>query len=147
MILFSFFLSGLFSNYFNISFFPILTAIVMLYGKKDEDFMLKLSLFIGILYDITFTNTLYLNGLLFFLFTYLLYFTNLKKCSQFFLLFFINILITILYDITTYAILLFLHYHSFSFYVLIKVLLESIISNTIYFLILYGIMYKRKRRA
>lgn len=147
MILFSFFLSGLFSNYFNISFFPILTAIVMLYGKKDEDFMLKLSLFIGILYDITFTNTLYLNGLLFFLFTYFLYFTNLKKCSQFFLLFFINILITILYDITTYAILLFLHYHSFSFYVLIKVLLESIISNTIYFLILYGIMYKRKRRA
>lgn len=147
MILFSFFLSGLFSNYFNISFFPILTAIVMLYGKKDEDFMLKLSLFIGILYDITFTNTLYLNGLLFFLFTYLLYFTNLKKCSQFFLLFFINILITILYDITTYAILLFIHYHSFSFYVLIKVLLESVITNTIYFLILYGIMYKRKRRA
>ena len=59
MIILSFLLDGLFS----LSNFTLVSLIVSSYFNKD---ILKYSLIIGILYDIIYTNTLILNGIIYF---------------------------------------------------------------------------------
>lgn len=147
MIIVSFFLDGLLSNYLSFPFFLTLTSIIFYSNFLNEDTFIKYSLVIGILYDITYTNTLFLNGILFFLIALFLKTIDrrYKNKLSFFLL--LNGLIHLIYVMTIYLLLILFRYLTFDAFILIKGLVESILIDTIYFLILYFIYHKIKHHT
>lgn len=142
MIIFSFLLEGLISNYISFPFFLTLTALIFYSNISNEENVIRYGLIIGVLYDITYTNTLFLNSILFFLIVIFLQNIDKKyknKLSYFLL---INVLIHICYIMITYLILILFRYFEFQIIFILKVIIEAILIDTIYFLILYFINHK-----
>lgn len=138
MIIVSFLLDGILSTYFPFCFYFMLTSIVASSLYLKEDTLLKYSLFFGILYDISYTNTLLLNGILFFFIS--LFLTKIKKKTLFNMLF-INLSIHILYYLIITILFLLYHYSRFDWISVVQ-LFESILIDTIYFMILFSIYHK-----
>ncbi len=138
MIIVSFLLDGILSTYFPFCFYFTLTSIVASSLYLKEDTLLKYSLFFGILYDISYTNTLLLNGILFFFIS--LFLTKIKKKTLFNMLF-INLSIHILYYLIITILFLLYHYSRFDWISVVQ-LFESILIDTIYFMILFSIYHK-----
>lgn len=142
MIIISFFLDGLLSNYFPFPFFLTLTALIFYSSIEKEEAIVRNSLIIGVLYDITYTNTLFLNGILFFLIAIFLKNTDKKHQKNLFHLFILNIFIQFIYLFIVYFLLLLFRYLHFNVFILLKCLIEAIFIDTIYFFVLYFIHHK-----
>ncbi len=149
----SFLLEGIFSYYIPIStayWLPVPTLLSIcfchIYFLKHKNYIWFCFLF-GILYDIVFTNTLFLHGTLF----VVMGFISQKICRlishtwyQFFL--FILVLVAI-YRLFTYIILITTGYFPFELSYFLSITMASFLWNLIYGIILYGIDYfilKRK---
>ncbi len=139
----SFLLEGLFSCYIPISthfWLPIPTLLSIcfcqVYFLKKRNYIYFCFLF-GILYDITFTNTLFLHGILFVIMGYIG-----QKIVHFFahtwyyflLMIFILILI---YRMLSYAILVSIGYLPFDFSFFLSITMGSFLWNLIYGILLY----------
>ena len=149
MIILSFFLDGLISNYLNnlIPLFTLTSIVISSYYKK-EDNLIKESIIIGILYDITYTNTVILNSLIFFTLSLLVISLNKRFNKNLPNLLFINTLVIIIYMSITYLLLILYQYLNLNFTYFLMSILNSIIINTIYIVILYIILrYKKVKFA
>lgn len=146
MIIVSFLLDGLLSTYID-NFIPLftLTSLVIASYYYKEDDLIKYSLLIGICYDITYTNTLILNGILFYLLILLVLRLNKKYQQKLITLILINTVIITLYLVISYIILIIFKYLSLDLLYLLLAILKGIITNTIYLLILYFILKHRKK--
>lgn len=138
MILCSFLLDGILSNYIN-NLLLTITAITIISSTKNY---YKTSFLYGLLYDITYTNTLFINGILFMIIVFITkkinyYFTNNIISNT------ITILINIIfYRISIYIILVLSKTLSFNIVTLFESIYLSIF-NLIYGYFIY-ILIKRK---
>ncbi len=146
MIIISFLLEGILSNYIY-KFIPLftLTSIVISSYYKQND-ILKYSIFIGILYDVTYTNTIILNSLIFFFISLLTLYFNKNFKKNIFNLILLNIIVITIYLIITYLLQIILNNVELNL-IIFKTILKSITTNTIYLLIMSIILrhklYKR----
>ncbi len=141
----SFLLDGILSNILTKPFIPlfsIISLIVIENYKKNEQKYLINCFTLGLLYDLVYTNTLFLNGLLFLLIGFLIMF-----CFHFLThRLDIELLVSIL-TITLYRLFSFLIYKVFyniSLDLLLPSIYNSIIVNLIYCIIIYLILKKIK---
>ena len=133
MIAISFLLDGLFS----LSNFTLVSLIVLSYYKKD---ILKYSLILGILYDIVYTNTLILNGVIYFIIIEFTYRFNNKKLLNQNILFLLGMFF---YFTFTYFILIILNYTQFNFIYYLDSVLKFLIINLFYYLLLMILKHKK----
>lgn len=129
----SFLLDGILSNYFSPSFTLLNLLINSCY--KDKNYVLKRSLIFGILYDIVYTDTLILNGFLFFFIILFFYKFNENNKYTFILILFCYFL----YKIIPTLLFAFFRYSNFIFNISIK----SLLIDLIYFIILLIIKHKK----
>lgn len=141
MILISFLLDGIFSLFLS-NLIPLftLTSITLKSKEISQDKLIKYSLIFGLLYDITYTNTIGLNALIFFLLV-LLMFCYYKKN-----IYFLNTFIIVIYLTSTYFLLSFFSITHFNILSLLFVLIKGIITNNIYLLILLSIKKINKHK-
>lgn len=152
IVIISFFLEGIFSNYisYNTYFFPLFTLISFILASitYKEETLIKMSLMIGLLYDIVYTNTLGLHMLLFYLSVNFILFINKKFKRNIFSIMLLCIFIILFYLTVSYFILLLLGYLEFDWYILLNSLKSCFLMNVLYLLTFYGIkeIYHIKKR-
>ena len=143
IILISFFLEGVFSNYISHStfFFPLFTLVSFILAATTykEETLIKMSLIIGLLYDIVYTNTLGLHMLLFYIIVNFILFINKKIKINIFNIIFLCISIILIYLILSYFILLLLGYLEFEFNIILYSIKSCFLINIIYLISLYSI--------
>ncbi len=147
IIIFSFILDGLLSIYkelivFNIlSFKPMFTIVSLVlvfpfYHKPSQPFY-KVCIITGLIYDLLYTNTLILNALIFLLIGFIIhkiyYFFSSSLISGVML----NLIIISFYHLISYIILFFMGYLSFNIIDLSYNFLGILITNTIYYIIIF----------
>jgi cell shape-determining protein MreD len=140
LIIISFIIDGILSKYIPsfISLFSLAPLMLKTLSTK-EDILIKWSLIVGIIYDITYTDTLILNGLLFFSLIQLLYQSKFKEEKNFLLM---VLLIYIIYF--SAIIMLNLLFQNITFHTyLFKLFFKSLFINYGYFFILYCINKKK----
>lgn len=161
VLLVSFFLDGLLSIYQGQTFFHILSirpmftvvALVLIYPFliKDKYRYYRLAAFTGVAYDILYTNTLVLNMFMFVFLAFIIihlysFFSDTLINSLC-----INLFIIAVYHVATFVILGLIGYLSFNILTLSSGLFSMILTNTIFFIIVYGIIQslkdKRNRRS
>lgn len=135
MIIISFILDGLFSKIISGNFFTLTSIILAYYFYKRKNLYISVVI-VGLLYDITYTNTLIIHALLFLLIIYLLELFSKKKKYNLKDLIVINSTIIISYILFMNILFLF---KSFSFIYIIK----SFVINNLYFIILYIFTHKK----
>jgi rod shape-determining protein MreD len=150
VFLISFILDGLVSNfiipYYNDSslFFPLFSVVILSliypYFNNDDKSYLRTLLAFGLLYDIVYTNTLFLNMILFFLIgisiklVYLIFPVNILSVT-------ITSVITIsLYHLLNFIILNIINYNNYEIKDLGYIITHSLILNVIYAIITYFIL-------
>lgn len=141
----SFLLEGIFSFYIPISsrfWLPIPTLLSVcfchVYFLKNKNYIWY-SFLTGILYDIAYTNTLFLHGILFVCMGYIG-----KKISKFishtwyqFLI--MTIMLIVIYRLLSYTILISVGYLHFNLSFFLSITMASFLWNLIYSVLLYGI--------
>ena len=141
----SFLLEGIFSFYIPISsrfWLPIPTLLSVcfchVYFLKNKNYIWY-SFLTGILYDIAYTNTLFLHGILFVCMGYIG-----KKISKFishtwyqFLI--MTIMLIVIYRLLSYIILISVGYLHFNLSFFLSITMASFLWNLIYSALLYGI--------
>ena len=105
---------------------------------------IKESIIVGILYDVTYTNTVILNAIIFFLISFIAIKFNKRLNKNLPNLIFTNIAIIFIYLTLTYLILVLYQYLSFNAIYFVISILKSLIINTIYVIILYLILRHKK---
>jgi len=143
ILILSFLLEATFTNLVPIDSFLIplftITSLVIVYPyfkKKNINYIL-VCLIIGFFYDITFSDSLFVNtisfaiigGLINLCYNYVKY--NIYTSSI------INIIILISYRIITYIMLLSINYITFNKYIFLKGISNSLLLNIIYGIVLY----------
>lgn len=145
LLFLSFYLEGLFSMFLNVSFliplFTLMTLIIIYpFMINYERKYYIICLFTGLLYDIAYTNTLFLNASLFLLLGYIttkLYYhfkTNILNTNI------VGFIIILIYRTLTYFLLLFINYIDNDYYELINSILNSILLNLFYITSFYIIV-------
>lgn len=150
ILIISFFMEGIFTNLvsFNSLFIPLftLTSMVISYdfiGKTEKNLTYILSSFIiGIVYDIAYTNSVFINTFAFVICATFIIIINKYIRSNILSRTCINLFIIIIYRIITYLLLVIFKYFQFSFNSLFRGIYSSIISNIIYGIFLYFICNK-----
>ena len=143
----SFILECIFSNLVNVSsiFIPLflITSFTILYPffkKENHSFLITITIF-GLIYDIIFYNSTFINTITFFIcgltikFAYNFYKYNIFSSNI------INVFTIIIYRIISYILLFLIGYMNFNISYLLKGIYSSIIVNVIYGIILYIIIY------
>ena len=134
MIFISFILDGICSNYFA-TIFTILTLIFI----YDKDNKYIYTLIVGILYDVIYTDTLFLNTFVFFFLTFLI--EKIFKYIRYNLInvILVSILLIVLYRVIIYVLLCTIGYIYFD---ILKLLYSILITlpNIIFSIILYLVL-------
>ena len=154
-LIFSLLLQGLASNFlgYTLNEISIFSAIFLLitlivlqpYFESDKKF-LKLLIVFGLLYDITYSNTLILCTSIFIVIFYINKILNFFFPNNVFTINIFSIISMIIYHSLTFAFLKILQYDSFNFIYLLKTILCNIIMTITYTTIVYYIidyLYKR----
>lgn len=151
IILVSFYLEGILSNIINISFliplFTILSLIIIypyLYNRKKNYFII--CFIIGLLYDIGYTDTLFLNAIIFLLIGYIIHLINIVITNNWFNVVIISLFIITIYRIITYLVLIFINYITPNLNILINSILNSILINIIYIIVTFKITDRISRK-
>lgn len=146
IIIASFLLDYLVSRFINSNMlYPLFTILSIILNKNNSYILCFL---VGLIYDIIFTDTLFLNAVVFIIIMFII-----KKLYRLFkdtylTRILIGIISILLYRIMTYIILIITMYSSFDVYFLLQGLYSSILINLIYLFIfsyLVGIIKKEKR--
>lgn len=123
-----------------IPMFTIVSLVLMYpYFNNNQSGFLKYTIIVGLLYDITITNTLCVNAIIFGFLSFLIYMLDSVISNNLLSIIIKSILIIILYDIIMYLILVLIGYINFNFLVLPIKILKSIILNVIYIIVTYNI--------
>lgn len=146
-IIISFLLEGIFTKFINLNslFIPLftITSLVILFAyfnNKDKYFSYFItSIIFGFLYDIFYTNSLFINTFAFALNSLVIIFINNYLSPSLLSKIGINIITIVFYRITTYFMLCLYGYINFNENILLKGIYSSIIVNLIYGIILYFI--------
>ncbi len=129
MIFISLILDGIFSKWIN----PLFTPLTLIFHYKNKYLYTLLA---GFIYDIVYTDTLFLNTTIFILLLYLIEFIFKRITFNFLNVILISILVIILYRISIFLILITINYIKFDLFNLLYSILYSLI-NVIYVIILY----------
>lgn len=129
----------------NSLFFPLFTLlsliIIFSYNLKEYHLFL-LSSFIGLIYDIIFTDTMFMNASIFLIFSLGIYLIFKRINYNLLNVIFVSILMIILYRIITYFLFLLSYSVSFNVFILLKGIYSSMIINIFYIMVLYFIRNK-----
>lgn len=148
IIIFSFLIDNIISLLINQNsiFFPLCSLlsliIIFSYNLKEYHFFI-LSFVIGLIYDVVFTNSLFLNAGIFLLFSLIVFLLFKKINYNFFNVLLISSLLILMYRIITYFLFLLSFDVLFDFFTLFKGIYSSFIINIIYITILYFIRNKK----
>ncbi len=140
MILF-FILDGIILRYAPYSLFSILLFIFV--SKKNIKKYYGLSFIIGLLYDFLYSNTLFYNSFIFLSCAFLIKKLQEKFSYNLFNTLIIAIITIIYYYSLSFIILTIIKYISFDFTRYFNIVINSIILNTIFIVVLY--LFKRKK--
>lgn len=148
IVLISFFLESILSNYINIStnfFTPLftITSLIVIYSKFENKY-LKICLLFGLLYDLVFTDTLFINMILFLLIGFFVKFVNIYLPKNYINNSIILIIIIIFYRIFIYIIMLMANQVTNNAFLLFKSIYSSLLLNIIYGLVIYFIIKHTK---
>ena len=119
-----FLLDGIISKYIEI--YPVLTLLSLIFLKTNYKYLLVI--IVGLLYDITYTDTLFLNTSIFFLLLYFIKYYLQKFKYNLFNLIILSILLILIYRTSTYLILIIFSYKKFDIYNYLFSMLYSFIS-------------------
>jgi rod shape-determining protein MreD len=143
----SFYLEGILSRFtVNSLFVPLFTLISLiiiypfLFCYKKDYYILCFIL--GLLYDISYTSTIFLNAFIFLLIGFIIVKLNLFITNNKFNVIILSIFIILIYRIITYIVLIMIGYLKFNINDLINSILNSIIINIIYSYFLFIIIDK-----
>lgn len=144
MIFISFLLDVIISSYlsFNTVLIPLFTLMTFIYIINNKN-IYKLTLIVGVLYDVLYINTPFLNTYVFLFIVFILKKIDVKNISFKYILF-INLLIIVFYKIIIYFVFMFFNKIDLSLYIILNEIKSSIIINLIYTSILYFINKKFK---
>lgn len=148
----SFILDNLISNFINHNslFYPLFTMLSLIiiypkFNKKDNKYYIY-SFILGLIYDITVSDTLFLNAFIFLLLSYILNYIFKKIPYNYLSILIISILTIIYYRLVTYLTLILLNYLNINILILLKSIYSSLILNIIYISILSNkkLIFKKK---
>lgn len=149
VIFISFLLEGLISNIipfhsplFQNCFTLVSLLVLYPYFYNRQSLFFTLAFISGMLLDITYTNTLFLNGLLFLLMAYFIKKLNIWISSNTINDIFLTIIIIILYRTISYFVLMLINNYPFNFNLFATSITSSLILNIIYAVFLSFVMDK-----
>lgn len=129
----------------NSLFFPLFTLlsliIIFSYNLKDYNYFL-LCFGIGLLYDVVFTDTLFLNSSIFLFFSLCIYLIFKKINYNLFNIILVSLLLIFVYRIITYILFLLSFKAHFNLFTLLSGVYSSIIINIVYIGVIYFIRKK-----
>ena len=143
----SFLIDSFLSNYLYVSvsnnniFIPMFTLISLIiilpYFNSQSNNYLATCFIFGLIYDITFTNTLLLNAALFTLIGFIIILLDNGLSNNYFNSILKMLIVIIIFDSLTYFILLMLNYINYGILDLLLKIAKSLLLNFIYISILY----------
>lgn len=144
LLIISFLFESIFTNYISYNtylnpLFLLMTIIVISDYKNKKDYY-KICLISGILYDLIYTNTLFLHGLLFFILGYVITKLNKYLTKNIISIFIITLSTIITYRILNYILICIVSLYKFSWDYLFQSIITSIIANLIYVYLIYFIL-------
>jgi len=136
-MIYIFLIEGIVSNY--LSSYILLTLISIIFLYKIKNVYSKV-IFVGFLYDVIYTDTLFLNALLFPMVLFLIkkFYHNFEK--NLFNTILLSLLILIFYLLISYSILILVGYLEFNFNILILNLKKTLVINEILVIFIYLIL-------
>lgn len=144
VIILSFILEGIVTNIINSNSYLLplftITSLVITYPYFDKEKKVRfiiISIIIGILYDIAYTNSLFINTFTFTICALLIIILDNYIPDNFFNRNGINIIMIILFKTISYILLFIFRFINFNQNILIKGIYSSLILNIIYSIILY----------
>ena len=141
IVILSFLLDGVFSNIFPINsvFYPLFTlvsfVVVYPYYSNNSDYF-KYSVFIGVLYDLVYTDTFIFYGLLFLIVSFIISKLSVWFADNYFSLLIITLVSIVVFKITAYILMVLAGSMPFSFKILFAGIYNSLIVNIIYAILL-----------
>lgn len=152
LILFSFFLEHAFSmcisftSYLHPLFSLVVLVVIAPYFSTRREKYFLLSFFLGLFYDITYTNTVFFNGLLFLAIAFFQTFTN-RFFQNNMLFSFLTLFLSIcVYQICSFLILCMIGFLKFDFGNLLIGIAHSIVANLLYGFFLFFLLKKIDQR-
>lgn len=151
IILISFILEGIFSNYLPVnSYFAslfTLTSLIIIYPlfTENKDYY-KYTFLTGLAYDLIYTDTMIFHAIIFCFMGFLISRLNLVLTDNYINTLIILALSLAIYRVITYLILILVSSLSFNFLNLILSILKSLTANLIYGLVLFLIIRKCQKK-
>lgn len=144
IVILSFYLEGILSKLISIKFlvpeFTIISLIII-YPFLHNDYKLyyKICFITGLLYDIAYTDTLFLNAFCFLILGYIIKKINIVLTNNIFNISLISIIIITINRLLIYLVLIFINYINPNFNILLFSIVNSLLINIIYAIILFKI--------
>ncbi len=149
IVIISFILDNIFSRLIKYSnlLYPLfsLLSLILIYpyfNRKDNNYYI-FSFIFGLIYDITYTDTIFLSAFIFLSISYLLRLIFNKFNYNYLSVLLSSIFIIIYFRLVTYLILVLLNYLNFNIITLISSIYSSLILNIIYILLVYILLNKK----
>ncbi|MDD2181024.1 MAG: rod shape-determining protein MreD [Bacilli bacterium] len=152
IIILSLLLENIMSNlipmgtFFNPLFSIVALVIIYPYFNNDDLRFIKFCAVIGLIYDIIFTNTLFLNMIVFIVVGLTIKLINIILSNNFINVMVISFISIVIYLILTYLILVIIGYKTFDFNYLFSTISKSLLSNIIYSFVIYIITDKISKK-
>ena len=147
----SFLLDGIISNYIpfeliNPSYlktiYTIISLVIMYHYFSNKKKFLIITIILGLLFDIVYTNTFLVNTIIFITIYIILSNIDYLMTTNIITINIKSLVCIYIYYILTYIVLLLSHYNSYDVYLLLLILLRSIIMTIVYTTISYLIINK-----
>ena len=152
LMLLSFFLDSILSIIVshNGLFLPLFSVVVLViiypYFKGDKLSYFKYSAIYGLVYDIVYTDTLFMNFFVFLIIALGIHFISYLLSDNIYTNLLLILIAIILYRFVSYVLLVIAHHIGFSFFLLFESIYSSLIINVIYGSILYILVNKYAKR-
>lgn len=150
IVIISFLLDGIISNFIPVNgiFYPLfsLVSIIVIYPYVIKEDYFKYSFFIGLSYDLIYTNTVIFNACLFLILSFLISKIYILINDSKIGLILITVISIILYRSISYFVIFLTGNTTFEFNILFKSIYSSLIINVIYVIILSTITFLLNRK-
>ena len=152
VLIISFVLDSIISNFISLDslFFPLFTLMALIivypYFNNNRHKYFGICLITGICYDLIYTNTIIIHGMLFLVIGFLITKLNLIISNNYINVAIMAIVCIIIYRFLAYGLLLITASTSFDFFSLLKSIYSSLILNVIYVSLSYVITDNISRR-
>lgn len=142
-VIISFFLDSILTNLIPIDsillpLFSLISLIIIYpYFHKEENSYLTFSFLLGLVYDIVYTDTIFLNAFIFLLIGFCIKLINQYISNNVFNVSIMSLLVVTIYRIITYFVLVIINYLKYDFNDLLVSIYSSLIFNVFYGILLY----------